>query len=71
MGRPPMIPDEEILQLVRDHPDPVVGTAEIADALDFSRNGTKKRLDQLVEQGDLENKKIGTVSVFWLPETEE
>ena len=45
-------------------------TAEVADCLDLGRRGTYARLEQLVEQGRLETKKVGgNTRIWWRPAT--
>ena len=45
-------------------------TAEVADRLDLGRRGAYARLEQLVEQGRLETKKVGAnARVWWRPTT--
>lgn len=49
-----------------DNPDPVVTTAEVAEFLDFSKSGTRKRLYPLVDEGYLDYKKSGKVPMWWI-----
>lgn len=46
---------------------PVVGTKDIADQIDMTSQGTRRRLEKLVEKGELERKKIGGGAVIYWP----
>jgi len=66
-GRKETVSDEEILQLFEEASDPVLTTSEVADYLDFSKEGARKRLYNLADDGKLDYKKAGRNPVFWLP----
>lgn len=67
-GRKPTIPDEDILQVFRDASDPVLTTSEVAEEIDMSRRGAYSRLDNLAEENEIKQKKIGqTGAVWWYP----
>lgn len=63
-----MISDQEILDVFRDSDHRFLGTSEVAGELGFSVQGTSKRLDSLVETGDLAHRQIGGTSIYWIPE---
>lgn len=65
-GRKQTVSDTEILEYFADSPDPVLGTAEIAELLDFSKQGARKRLYALAEKGLLNYKRVGGSPAFWL-----
>jgi len=67
-GRPPMIGDDEILEIFREADDPVLGVSEVADELGYSLQGTGKRLDALADEGRLMKKVTGGARIYWLPE---
>lgn len=58
--------DSEILNFVRDSSDPFVTTAEVAEYLEFSKEGARKRLYSLANEGYLEFKKVGRNPAFWI-----
>lgn len=60
-----MATDDELVQWVREHPDPVVGTSEVAAAFDYVRQSADKRLRALEAEGRIHSKKIGGVRVWW------
>jgi hypothetical protein len=64
-GRKPRVTDEEILDVLRDHPDPVLSTAEVADELTIKRRGTLNRLRELEEEGAVVSKQIGGRNTVW------
>jgi response regulator of citrate/malate metabolism len=68
-GRKPTVSDGEILDVFREASDPVLTTAEVADAIGLSRRGTFKRLDRLASEETLKMKKVGeTGAVWWYPD---
>jgi hypothetical protein len=64
-GRKPRVTDEEILDLFRETADPVLSTAEIADALPIGRRGVLDRLHNLADEGKLGSKNIGGRNIVW------
>lgn len=70
-GREKTVSDEEILQLFRESPDPVLTTSEVAEEFDFSNAGAGKRLKELVREGRLDMKRAGRNPVYWLDESDE
>ncbi len=62
-----MTPDEKILAIFENAGTPFMGTSEVANELDYSVQGTAKRLDELAEDGRLEKKVVGNTSIYWLP----
>ena len=70
-GRIPRVSDEDLLDVFRSTPDPVLSTAEVADAVPIKRRGTLNRLQSLEEDGELESKRIGgRNTVWWLVDEE-
>ncbi|MFC4405413.1 hypothetical protein [Haloarchaeobius iranensis] len=65
-GRKETVSDDEILSLFVETDDPVLTTSEVADVLDFSLNGTRKRLDSLEANGLLAVKRAGRGKIWWL-----
>lgn len=65
-GREETVSDKEILQYFEDSEDPVLGTGDIADFLDFSDKGARKRLHKMAENGLLDNRKLGRVPAWWI-----
>ncbi len=64
-----MFSDDEILEVFRESDHPFLGTSEVAEAVGFSQpKGAYKRLEQLVDDGDLKKRKVGGTSIYWLPE---
>lgn len=64
-GRKPRATDEDILGVFRETADPVLSTAEVADALPIQRRGTLNRLRRLQEDGELDSKRIGGRNTVW------
>ena len=70
-GRKPRVTDSDILDVFQNTPDPVLSTAEVANALPIKRRGTLNRLRSLEEAGGLESKEIGGRNTVWWVNTEE
>lgn len=65
-GRKPRVTDQEILDVFREHQDPVLSTAEVADLLPIKRRGTLNRLRRLEEEeGAVVSKQIGGRNTVW------
>ena len=64
-GRKPRVTNEDLLDVFRSTSDPVLSTAEVADAVPIKRRGTLNRLQALEENGDLESKQIGGRNTVW------
>ncbi|MFD1525729.1 MULTISPECIES: hypothetical protein [Halolamina] len=64
-GRKPRVTDRDLLDVFRDAEDPVLSTAEVADAVPIKRRGTLNRLRGLEDAGDLESKQIGGRNTVW------
>ena len=67
-GRKPRVTDEDLLDVFRSTSDPVLSTAEVADAVPIKRRGTLNRLQALEEDGELESKQIGGRNTVWWTE---
>ena len=64
-GRKPRVTDGEILGVLRRTDDPVLSTAEVADALPIKRRATLTRLRRLAESGDVSGKQTGGRNTVW------
>ncbi|MFC7057743.1 hypothetical protein [Halovenus salina] len=64
-GRKPRVTDENLLDVFRTTSDPVLSTAEVADAVPIKRRGTLNRLQALEEYSELESKRIGGRNTVW------
>jgi predicted transcriptional regulator len=66
-GRKPTVSDEEILRAVRVHPEPVITAKDIVEQIELTRQGVHNRLEDLVEEGYLKRKEVGSRAVvYWL-----
>ena len=64
-GRKPRVTDDDLLGVFRETADPVLSTAEVADALPIKRRGTLNRLRDLEDDGTLDSKQIGGRNTVW------
>jgi hypothetical protein len=58
------VPDEQILNVLRENDRIAMGTQDIADAVDMSRQGVENRLDELELENRVRSQKIGNVLVW-------
>lgn len=56
---------ERVLDAMATHPDPTVTAREVGEAMGYSADAARKKLNQLHERGDVERKKVGGRSVVW------
>ena len=69
-GPKPRITPPDVLEIFGDREDRAepLTASEVADALRCSRRTAGRKLDQLVDSGDVDSKKVGGRSrVFWIP----
>ena len=70
-GRPRDVTDQEILKAVKMTFGPATA-GDIKDQVDLNRSGVNKRLDILVEDGYLHEKRVGANAVvYWLTDNGE
>ena len=67
-GRKETVSDREIISIFQRSPDPFLTTAEVAEELDFTLTGARKRLYSLENDGLLQSKKAGNSPVWWVSE---
>jgi predicted ArsR family transcriptional regulator len=66
------VSDEEIIAVFRETSDPAMYASEIGNVIGYTSEGARKRLDELVERGELQRKKSGKRSVvYWLDESDD
>jgi hypothetical protein len=66
-GRKPRVTDSDILDVFEATGDPVLSTAEVAEALPIKRRGVLNRLRDLEADGQLKSKQIGGRNTVWWP----
>ena len=59
------VTDDEIIETMASHQDPAFTTAELASMFNMSAEGIRGRLKDLVESGDVDNKKPTSRTVIW------
>jgi len=57
---------DAVLHIFEDADVPVLTASEVADELDCSRPAAYNKLEKLVEQGDLQKKKVGARAVVYI-----
>lgn len=58
--------DSEIVQAMKDHPDPVVTASDLAEVLPLTRQQLNTRLDDLRDRGIAASKQSGSGQVWWI-----
>jgi len=67
MGRQKKVDDEDILVAIATSPDPVTTAPELAEKLDYSQDGVRRRLLELSDKGWVESRDVGArATIYWL-----
>jgi hypothetical protein len=64
----PTVGGDDVLDVLTAVDGPVVTTADVADALDVSRETARRKLNALVDDGALAKRKTAGRVVFWRPD---
>ncbi|GAA0217424.1 hypothetical protein GCM10009000_035310 [Halobacterium noricense] len=65
------ITDSEILEYFQSSQDPCFSAGECSEDWGMSSEGARKRLNELVDRGELESKKPGhRTRIYWLSEAD-
>jgi len=67
MGRNKRAGDATILREMVLHSDPVVTATELADRIDYSADGARRRLEDLESKGLVHKRTVGANAVVWWP----
>lgn len=69
-GRPPDVPDIDILRAIRDFEYPFMSTAEIGQEVGFKSpaDSARPRLKHLEERNLVSSRKIGRYHTWWITE---
>lgn len=67
-GRPPRVSTTAILELLAESDDRVLGTKELAERADMSRQGMINRLVSLEIDGYVGSHDIGNARAWWITE---
>jgi len=62
---------DDVLTVMQEHPDPFVTLTEVHDRVDVSKGTVHERMQELVADGEIKRKTVGSSAVvWWLPERE-
>jgi hypothetical protein len=61
----PSVTDDDVLAALRDRPDPVSTTSELAEFLGVTPETVRRHLTTLCERGRVERKTVGARAVVW------
>ena len=59
------VTDSDVLEALREHPDPVATTSELAEVLNVSSETARRHLSELHERGLVDRKTVGARAVVW------
>ncbi|WP_153952817.1 winged helix-turn-helix domain-containing protein [Halosegnis longus] len=61
------VTDGELLQAVKDHPDPVVSNTELSENIPLTSTRVNQRLARMESQGLVKSKRLGSGKAWWVP----
>ena len=64
-GRNESVSEEDVVIAAREISEPAFGNVEVAAKLPIGPERTRAKLDQLVDKGVLQSKRIGNANVYW------
>lgn len=67
VGRDPLVTDDELVAAMRSCDCPVVTTGDLVDHVDMTKDGVRRRLNQLIERGKVSRKQVGARAVVYWP----
>jgi len=59
--------DDELIEAVKSHSDPVVNAAELRDDIGLTDTRINQLLNELEENGIVESKQVGSGKAWWVP----
>lgn len=59
------VTDSDVLEALREQPDPVATAGELAEVLNVSSETARRHLSELHEQGLVDRKTVGARAVVW------
>lgn len=65
-GPDPAVSDCEVIREILLHPHPAIGTADVADLVDVSRQAADRYLRRMKKEGLIDSTKVGTSRVWWV-----
>jgi predicted ArsR family transcriptional regulator len=68
MPRPVTVSDDRIISALSDGPDPIRTVPEMAEEVELSHDGLRRRLLELEEDGKVTSKDVGANAVVWWTE---
>jgi len=67
MPRTATVSDDRILEVLHSGDDPIRTVPEMSQEVDLSRDGLRRRLLSLEEEGEAVSKDVGANAVVWWP----
>jgi len=65
MGRSKKIGDAEFLREIAASPDPFVTPSELAERMDYTADGARRRLSDLEDKGYVRSRNVGARAKVW------
>jgi len=56
---------DEIVEVMENHSEPFMTLGEIADQVDVTKGTVHRRIQEMVNAGDVRKKKVGAKAVIW------
>lgn len=69
-GRPPAVTKSELKDVLRESGSRVMTLGMVTEEVDASHQTVNKRLQELIEDGEVKTEKVGNATGYWLPEPE-
>jgi len=70
-GKDRSVSDEELIQAIKQHPDPAVKSTELAEQLPLTSTRINELLKPLESRGILRKKSFGSANGWWVAKTRE
>jgi DNA-binding PadR family transcriptional regulator len=70
-GRPDVVEDLDVLELLDSSDDPVMSAPELAEQTRIGDRGMYKKLRRMQDDGLVDSKKVGRARVWWMTEEGE
>lgn len=61
------VTDGELLEAVKEHPDPVVSNTELAQETPITSTRVNQRLSRMESQDLVKSKRLGSGKAWWVP----
>jgi len=67
MARPQSVSKEDLLEAIEQDERAFLSTPEVADLVGVGRDTARRRLNELVDEGNIDYRKLDRMTIWWLP----